>query len=185
MIGEDLAVAAMKAGAHDYMMKGNLQRLIPSIERELREAESRRQRTRAEDAVRRNLERIKILHEVDLAITSTLDLRAVLDLLLERIDLVVPYAATTVRLFNEVTRELEPVACRNINEKEWKTIKRKQSEGLAKIVLENQISLTVSNVQTDLRNAAREFACKEGLVSYVGVPPHCQGRDLGTDCVLH
>ena len=61
-IGEDLAVAAMKAGAHDYIMKGNLQRLIPSIERELREAESRRQRTHAEDAARRNLERIKILH---------------------------------------------------------------------------------------------------------------------------
>ena len=178
-IGEDLAVAAMKAGAHDYIMKGNLQRLIPSIERELREAESRRQRSHAEAAVRRNLERIKILHEIDLAITSTLDLHAVLDLLLERIDLVVPYAATTVRLFNEVTRELEPVACRNINEREWKAIKRKDLEGLSKIVLENQISLTVSNVQTDPRAAAREFACKEGLVSYVGVPLIAKREVLG------
>src|SRR5512137_2969958 len=34
-IGEDIAVAAMKAGAHDYLMKGKLARLAPAIEREL------------------------------------------------------------------------------------------------------------------------------------------------------
>src|SRR5437867_1329376 len=48
-IGEDTAVAAMKAGAHDYLLKGNLARLVPAIERELREAESRRERRRAEE----------------------------------------------------------------------------------------------------------------------------------------
>lgn len=37
-IGEDRAVNAMKAGAHDYILKGNLKRLIPATERELREA---------------------------------------------------------------------------------------------------------------------------------------------------
>ena len=37
-IGEDTAVSAMKAGAHDYLVKGKLSRLIPAIERELREA---------------------------------------------------------------------------------------------------------------------------------------------------
>ena len=42
VVGEDTAVAAMKAGAHDYILKGNLSRLTPAIERQLREA-SRRQ----------------------------------------------------------------------------------------------------------------------------------------------
>jgi diguanylate cyclase (GGDEF)-like protein len=42
-IGEDTAVAAMKVGAHDYIMKGNLRRLIPAIDRELREAAVRRE----------------------------------------------------------------------------------------------------------------------------------------------
>ena len=37
-IGEDTAVSAMKAGAHDYLVKGKLSRLIPAVERELREA---------------------------------------------------------------------------------------------------------------------------------------------------
>ena len=43
-IGEDTAVAAMKTGAHDYIMKGNLARLAPAVERELREAAVRRER---------------------------------------------------------------------------------------------------------------------------------------------
>lgn len=51
-IGEDIAVAAMKAGAQDYIMKNNLVRLVPAIERELREVETRRARKRAEDTIR-------------------------------------------------------------------------------------------------------------------------------------
>jgi signal transduction histidine kinase len=47
-IGEELAVAAMRAGAHDYLMKGNLARLVPALQRELREAEERRGRRLAE-----------------------------------------------------------------------------------------------------------------------------------------
>src|SRR6266571_8503573 len=38
-IGEAIAVAAMKSGAHDYLIKGQLARLVPAVERELREAE--------------------------------------------------------------------------------------------------------------------------------------------------
>ena len=40
-ITEELAVAAMKAGANDYVTKGQLKRLLPAIERELREAQAR------------------------------------------------------------------------------------------------------------------------------------------------
>jgi diguanylate cyclase (GGDEF)-like protein len=50
-IGEDVAVAAMRTGAHDYIMKGNLTRLAPAVERELREANVRRERTRANERV--------------------------------------------------------------------------------------------------------------------------------------
>ena len=41
-IGEETAVAALRAGANDYVMKGNLARLAPAVERELRDAEVRR-----------------------------------------------------------------------------------------------------------------------------------------------
>jgi PAS domain S-box-containing protein len=48
-IGEDIAVAAMKSGAQDYIMKGKMARLVPAIERELKEAEVRRQRKLADE----------------------------------------------------------------------------------------------------------------------------------------
>lgn len=51
-IGEESAVNALKAGAHDFIIKGKYARLGPAIERELREAEIRRDRTRAEESLR-------------------------------------------------------------------------------------------------------------------------------------
>jgi diguanylate cyclase (GGDEF)-like protein len=47
-IGEDIAVAAMKTGAHDYIIKGHLKRLGPAVQRELREASGRVSRKVAE-----------------------------------------------------------------------------------------------------------------------------------------
>jgi len=48
VIGEETAVEAMRAGAHDYLMKGNMTRLIPAIEREIRETQVRNDRRKAE-----------------------------------------------------------------------------------------------------------------------------------------
>lgn len=56
-IGEDTAVAAMKAGAHDYMMKDNLARLVPAVERELREAVERRQHREAQEELRQEAQK--------------------------------------------------------------------------------------------------------------------------------
>ncbi|MEO8428491.1 MAG: SpoIIE family protein phosphatase [Verrucomicrobiota bacterium] len=62
-IGENTAVAAMKAGAHDYLMKGNLARLVPAVERELREAETRVARKQVEGALRESELRYRLLWE--------------------------------------------------------------------------------------------------------------------------
>ncbi len=56
-IGDEIAVAAMKAGAHDYLMKGNLSRLVPAIERELQEATSRRERQQIQSELRESEDR--------------------------------------------------------------------------------------------------------------------------------
>jgi len=53
VIGEDVAVTAMKSGAHDYVMKDRLTRLGPAVQRALQEAEGRRARRRAEEEVAR------------------------------------------------------------------------------------------------------------------------------------
>ncbi len=58
-IGEDAAVEAMRMGAQDYLNKSNLRRLVPAIQRELREAEGRRERHRAEVALRESEDRFE------------------------------------------------------------------------------------------------------------------------------
>jgi diguanylate cyclase (GGDEF)-like protein len=51
-IGEEIAVAAMKNGANDYIMKDNLARLVPAVERELRETLNRRAHRRAQETLK-------------------------------------------------------------------------------------------------------------------------------------
>jgi two-component system cell cycle sensor histidine kinase/response regulator CckA len=59
-IGEDIAVEAMRNGAHDYVMKGKLKRLAPAIRRELQEAELRREHKRIELQMR-HLEKFEVI----------------------------------------------------------------------------------------------------------------------------
>jgi two-component sensor histidine kinase len=60
-IGEEAAVALMKAGAHDYVMKTHLARLVPAIEREMAEAQTRRERSAAEESIRLSLKEKELL----------------------------------------------------------------------------------------------------------------------------
>jgi PAS domain S-box-containing protein len=60
-VGEEAVVAALHAGAHDFVSKENLSRLAPAVARELREREGREARRRAEDEVRKAGERYRLL----------------------------------------------------------------------------------------------------------------------------
>jgi PAS domain S-box-containing protein len=50
-VGEETAVEVLKSGAHDVLIKNNLARLVPAVERELREAAERRARRTAEQSL--------------------------------------------------------------------------------------------------------------------------------------
>lgn len=56
-IGEEVAVEAMKAGAQDYLLKSNLTRLIPAVQRTLRETQEHQARQQAEMALKASEER--------------------------------------------------------------------------------------------------------------------------------
>jgi PAS domain S-box-containing protein len=62
-IVEGLAVEAMKAGAHDYVMKDNLPRLRATVERGLKEAEEQRKRRRVEEELRASEAELRALFE--------------------------------------------------------------------------------------------------------------------------
>ena len=53
-VGEATAVAALQAGASDFLPKGNLARFLPAVERELREARLRRERQLIEEQLRQS-----------------------------------------------------------------------------------------------------------------------------------
>jgi len=74
-IGEETAVRVMKAGAHDYIIKDNLARLVPAIERELGETKLRQERTEAIQKLQHSESRYRAIVEdqTELINRSTLD----------------------------------------------------------------------------------------------------------------
>jgi PAS domain S-box-containing protein len=72
-VGEAVAVEAMRSGAHDYLMKDNLVRLAPAIERERHEAENRRARRHAEEQLRGSQLYTRLLMESNIDALMTTD----------------------------------------------------------------------------------------------------------------
>ena len=72
-IGEERAVAAIKAGAYDYVPKGSLARLPDTIQRALRETTERRARALAEEVARRTTDQLSALHDASPIGIVTLD----------------------------------------------------------------------------------------------------------------
>lgn len=146
-------------------------RLTSSVDKMAQNLEARRAEARnSKEQIQKNLERLRALHDIDLAITSTLDRLPMLNLLLEKIDIALPNAVTTIRLVNKETGELEPVACRNIDGDAWRAESHRDVHGLTKIVLENKTAITIASLQTDPRSMNDRFVRRFGLVSYLGIP---------------
>jgi signal transduction histidine kinase len=103
-IGEDVAVAAMKAGSHDYVMKDNLARLLPAIERELREAQMRALHREAEKQLRVT-ERLRAVGEMAASIVH--DLKTPLQAVL---------TVTEILSQHDLPGEIRASHCRTINE---------------------------------------------------------------------
>jgi len=62
-IGEQTAVELMKAGAHDFVMKDSLAKLGPVVQRELRDADTRRERRQAQERLKESEEGYRLLFQ--------------------------------------------------------------------------------------------------------------------------
>jgi signal transduction histidine kinase len=71
-VGEDIAVEMMKTGVHDYMWKGNLNRLVPAVERELAEAGRREELRRSRELLARS-ERLRALGQMASGVSHDLN----------------------------------------------------------------------------------------------------------------
>ncbi len=99
----------------------------------------------AQREIQRHIERQAALYELNLAATSTLELRAVLDVLLEWLAGLVPGAATTVLLVGEAGEPLRRVACRGIDEAAWQSAPPRESAALHPVLHSKDVIL-VSNI---------------------------------------
>lgn len=138
------------------------------------------QKRRLYEETSRNLERIRALYEIDKAITSTLDLGAILQVLIDKTASFLPdFAAVTVRLLNPKTGKLDKVACRNIEESEWQTAVADTGVSFAQRAMESKGVLVVSNLNVEARSGGVGLFLQEGFASYLGIPLIAKDEILG------
>jgi PAS domain S-box-containing protein len=161
--------------ARTFPVKNSAGKLVRSVGL----AEDITERKRAEEKVQQNLERIRALHEIDVAISSIPDLYARLHVLLEKIELFVPITAvSTVRLLSSETGELESLACRGMNERDWRSEEPKALASWTKRVAETKAAVAVLDIQA-LGITSSDIYRRLGLSSYLGVPLITEGQVLG------
>ena len=119
------------------------------------------------------------LYQLNLAATSTLELRAVLNVLLERLAVLVPRTATTVLLLDKAKQPLRKVACRGINEQDWQS-EPDSGRNLIHPVLRTKDVISLpelrGRVDDDLDAA---YFVRHGFVCYLGLPLIAQNQVIG------
>jgi PAS domain S-box-containing protein len=129
--------------------------------------------------IQRHTERQVALYEINLATTSTLELRAVLNVLLEKLTLLVRETATTIMLLDQNERELIKVAARGIDEEAWRAYGAGRDHGLTHAVLQAKDAVRISNIQIPNIGPDSDYFRESGFVSYLGVPLMAQDKVLG------
>ncbi|HWP59038.1 MAG TPA: GAF domain-containing protein [Candidatus Acidoferrales bacterium] len=173
-VGQQIGLAVERA-----RLFGELERRVEKRTAALRAEVARRKR--AQQETRRNLERIRALHEIDLAITSTLDLKSVLHVLLQKVDHFLAHASVSgIRLLDPETGEIKAVACTNADLEEWQSAIRQSRSDFAKEIMETKAPLAIADVQQDPRTRGIDFFRKHGLVSLLAAPLVAKQEFLGT-----
>lgn len=167
-IGEETAVAAMRAGACDYLMKDNLARLVPAIERELLEAAHRKERAQAEQALR-TAERLATLgrlaaviaHEINNPLEAVTN---VLYLLRQRPDLD-SVSRDYIRIADEELARVAHIVRQALS---FSRGHADATEVRLSTVLQNVLDLYGTRVQAGNITIEKQFECEGDIVAIEG-----------------
>jgi signal transduction histidine kinase len=152
---------------------------VERVKRLVKEKEEQaRQQQEAAEEIRRQRERLEVLHEINVAVASTIESTRILNALLEKVLIHLPYAAAMVRLRHRETGLLETAASKGITTIEFAT--SINPLGLADEIFEARSLVTVGSVFEDARIKDCELFQREGLVSFVGLPMVASGEFLGS-----
>jgi signal transduction histidine kinase len=182
-VGEEAAVEVMRAGASDFVMKGNLGRLPLIIERELKEAQSRAQRAKVNAQFQTLVEASKVLF-------SSLDYKQTL---LSAAKLVLPHFADWV-VFDIVNKdgaitrftvEHADPALREVAEELKKYSPKKEFSSVSWDAIETgrlrfEKVITPAFIDRQIQSTEhRKLLLTLGLKSLISVPLESHGRTLG------
>ena len=179
-IGEDVAVEAMKAGAQDFLTKGNLRRLIPAVERELRDAVVRRERRRAQTALLERARLAELTSDVGSALTQGGGLRETLQRCVEALVRHLDVAFARIWTLDDAAGTLELQASAGM----YTHIDGPHSRvpvgqlKIGVIAQERRPHLT-NQIVGDPQVHDQEWARREGMVAFAGYPLIVQERVLG------
>jgi PAS domain S-box-containing protein len=138
------------------------------------------QQKKAQLDIQRHNERQAALYEINFATTSTLELRAVLNVLLEKLTALVPETATTIMLLaGNNDRRLIKVAARGIDEDAWKADSTDGSDYSSHPALRSKDAVIASNIQIRDTALDSDYFRKHGFVAYLGVPLIAQNKVQG------
>ena len=156
---------------------------VERVKRLVKEKEEQaRQQQEAAEEIRRQRERLEVLHEINVAVASTIESTRILNAFLEKVLIHLPYAAAMVRLRHRETGLLETAASKGITTIEFAT--SINPLGLADEIFEARSLVTVGSVFEDARIKDCELFQREGLVSFVGLPMVASGEFLGSLILL-
>ena len=152
---------------------------VERVKRLVKEKEEQaRQQQEAAEEIRRQRERLEVLHEINVAVASTIESTRILNAFLEKALIHLPYAAAMVRLRHRETGLLETAASKGITTIEFAT--SINPLGLADEIFEARSLVTVGSVFEDARIKDWELFRREGLASFVGLPMVAGGEFLGS-----
>jgi len=171
---KQLAMDAISRGAQDYLLKSEIDRR--GFVRAIRYAIERKK-----NELRLEYHRRKqgALHEINLAITSTLDLQSVLQALVEKVGKLLPKLAVTFWIPVNDLGEWEAVACWNLDENYWRPFWKGSASGLVKAVVGAGQPVIIEDVANDPRVSNPEMILHNKLVSHLGVPLRFKNELLG------
>ncbi len=183
----DSAIEAMRMGAYDYIRKplkeeDVLHAVKNGVERNRLLGENRSLVQRLEERVKR----LELFERISKAISSTLDLQALLEKVMEITKSVMGAEACSVLLLDKVTAELVFTVALGEKGEEVKEFRIKPGQGIAGWVLENREPLLVPDVKADGR-FYKEVDDKTGFEtrSMIAVPLYVKDKIVGVIEVIN
>lgn len=178
LIAKGKIVGGLSVQAFDpNVFDENHQHLLESLAAQLASAVDNAQLT---EKSRRQIERLKALHDIDLVINSSLDLRATLNILLDQVIEKLQVDAVVVMLLNPKSNMLEYTASRGFRTRTIEQYSLRMGKGLSgKKAMEHHLVQALNLIEVDDNLAYTNLMQKEDFVSYYNVPLVAKGQVKG------